>query len=119
MSKAYRVGLIVFLLSAAGVAFAFNGHIVTEGPLKMVIGDIGDVVEVGRPREVQVTLSNSGTSSLIVGLRMAGLVDEWRAVGETKKSLVIAPGKEVRLSFQIATNRVGFNGGGFRNLNWR
>ena len=86
MPKVLNVGLIVFLLWAAGTAFAFNGHIVTEGPLELRIGDIADVTMLDTPREVQVTVGNKGQSPLEVRLRMADLVDEWVALGQAEAS---------------------------------
>jgi len=102
MTKESVIASAIYLSLAVGTAVAFNGHIVTEGPLKMVIGDIEDVLEIGTPHQVQVTLSNNGESSLAVRLRIAGLVDEWYPVGQTQTYLVIAPGKEAKASFQIA-----------------
>ena len=81
MSKTYCVGFIVFLLSAAGIAAAFNGHIVTEGPLELKISDIADVTMLDESREVEVTVGNKGQSPLKVHLRIADLVDEWYAAG--------------------------------------
>jgi len=102
MSKARYVGFIFFLVSAVGTAFAFNGHLVTEGPLELRIGDIAEVAQIDTPREVDVTLRNQGESPLNVRLRMADLVDEWVAVGPAETSVTIAPGKEVTATFHIA-----------------
>ena len=35
--------LFILLVLLSGRAFAFNGHVVTQGPLKVTIGDIADV----------------------------------------------------------------------------
>ena len=37
--------LFMTLILLCGRAFAFNGHVVTQGPLKMTIGEIADVTE--------------------------------------------------------------------------
>ncbi|MEK7994449.1 MAG: hypothetical protein AAB403_11660, partial [Planctomycetota bacterium] len=102
MTKTLRIGLIVSLTLAAGTAMAFNGHIAAEGPLEMTIGPIADVESLGEPREVKVTLANKGQSPLAVHLRMAGLVDEWYAVGETERDIVVAPSGTAETMFSIA-----------------
>jgi len=101
-SKAPRVGLVVSLALAAGTALAFNGHIVTEGPLELTIGQIADVESLGEPREVKVTAANKGQSPLAVHLRMAGLVDEWYAVGEGERDLVVVANGMAETTFAIA-----------------
>jgi hypothetical protein len=102
MSKACWIGAIILLLSIACAAFAFNGQAVTEGPLELRIGDIADVTALGQPREVEVTVGNKGQAPLEVRLRMADLVDEWYAVGRSETSVVVAPGKQAKTTFQIA-----------------
>ncbi|MFH1719354.1 MAG: hypothetical protein ABIF19_18530, partial [Planctomycetota bacterium] len=102
MSKVLAAGLIVLLYLAAGSTIAFNGHIVAEGPLELKIDDIEDVVELDKPCEVNVTAANKGQSPLVVQLRVAGLVDECYAVGETEKRLEVAPGGNGKAIFQIA-----------------
>ncbi len=47
MTEALRVGFIVLLVLAAGTTMAFNGHMVTEGPLELTIGPIADVEKLG------------------------------------------------------------------------
>jgi hypothetical protein len=105
MSKAISVGIIVSLSLAAGSAFAFNGHVVSEGPLELVIDDIANVVETDKPTNVNVSVTNNGQSPLEVRLRMAGLVDEWYAVGEAEKHLKVAPGQTAQAEFQIAAGK--------------
>jgi len=94
--------LLMLLVLLSGRAFAFNGYVVTQGPLKMTIGDIADVTEFEKPRQVTVTLANSADTEMRMNLRMAGLVDEWYAAGQTEKSLEVAPGGQVNAVFQIA-----------------
>jgi len=98
--RKFRLFITLILLS--GRAFAFNGHVVTEGPLKMTIGEIDDVTEYEKSQQVTVTLANSADTEMRMNLRMAGLVDEWYAVGRTQISLVIAPGGQANAVFQIA-----------------
>ncbi len=105
MMKAFGIGLTVVLVLTTGTAAAFNGHIVTQGPLKLTIGNIEDVTEYNKPRDVKVTVKNNGDSPLQVRLRMADLVDEWYAVGETEKRLAVTPGSEAEATFRIAAGK--------------
>src|SRR4030042_1792336 len=98
--RKFRLFITLILLSDR--AFAFNGHVVTEGPLKMTIGDIADVTEYDQPRQVTVTLANTADATIRVDLRMTGLADEWHAVNGTEKSLEIAPGGQANAVFQVA-----------------
>jgi len=102
MSKTLRFGSIALLLLAATMTAAFNGHIVTQGPLTLKIGDINDVTELDTPRQVEVSLVNKGRSILEVKLRMTDLVDEWYAVGRSETNVKVAPGNEVKAVFRIA-----------------
>jgi hypothetical protein len=96
---------LVLLLLLSSKSFAFNGHVVTQGPLKVTIGDIPDVTTYKKPQQVTVTLANNADEEIRVGVRMAGLVDEWHAVGDVEKSLVIAPGGQSNAAFQIAAGK--------------
>ena len=109
MVNVSRAWLVVLLLLAIRTASAFNGHIVNEGPLKLSVGDIEDVTEYDRPREVKVTVRNNETLNLDVHLQMAGLVDEWYAVGPTRKHLSVGPGKEAETTFRIAAGKGAFS----------
>ena len=106
MKRILTISLITCFYFTAS-APAFNGHIVTEGPLKLTIGDIQNVTQYDSPREVSVTLGNSNHSPLNVQLRMAGLVDEWYAVGQTEKRLSIPPRREANATFRIAAGQGG------------
>lgn len=99
----FRVLVVVvawFVLSRAAVGF--NGHRVTEGPLTLTIEKLGTVTERDVPQDVRVVLDNGGDAALAVALKMRGLVDEWRAVGETEQSVTVEPGGSARATFQIA-----------------
>ena len=93
---------LIPLVLLSGRAFAFNGHVVTQGPLKVTIEAIADVIEYEKARQVTVTLANTAGAAIRVDLRMSGLVDEWYAVGQTEKSIVIAPGGQANAVFQVA-----------------
>ena len=95
----------IMLILLSGRAFAFNGHVVTQGPLKMTIGEIAEVTEYEKPRQVTVTLAGSADAEMRVHLRMAGLIDEWYAVGQTDKHLDISVGGEASAVFQVAAGK--------------
>jgi len=97
--------LLILLFSLCGRAFAFNGQVVTQGPLKVTIGDIPDVTAYEKPQQVMVTLANNADTEIRVDLRMAGLVNEWYAVGGTEKSLVVTAGGQENAVFQIAAGK--------------
>jgi len=97
------------LLMVVGSAVAFNGHIVTEGPLKVTIADIESPTQFDRPYNVGVTLENTGPSNLSVIVRIDGLIDQWRAVGQTQKQIEIAPRSSAKAVFQIAASEGAFS----------
>jgi hypothetical protein len=97
-----KVWILMLLVLLSGRAFAFNGHIVTQDPLKVTIGEIADVTEYDRPQQVMVALINSADVEIRVNLRMADLVDEWYAVGKEQLNVTVSPGEEVKTTFRIA-----------------
>ena len=99
------VSIALLLSLAPPVARAFNGHVVREGPVTVTIDAVEDVTAYDAPREVRVTVGNAGAEPLKVRLRLAGLVDEWRAVGKTEQLVRADPGKEAQASFQIAAGK--------------
>jgi hypothetical protein len=101
--------LVILLLFPAAKATAFNGHVVTQGPLKLTIADIEDVTEYDKPAEVTVTLNNSSDSTLKVRLHTAGLVDYWYAVGEKERTLELEPLAQANAVFGIAAARGAFS----------
>ncbi len=102
MTNGLRVWIAVLLVASAGPVAGFNGHIVREGPVTLTINDIKDVTELDTPQQVGVRVKNNGDSALTVQLRMAGLVDEWYAVGETRRPLEVDPRQEAKATFEIA-----------------
>jgi hypothetical protein len=95
----------ILLVLISGRTFAFNGQVVAQGPLKVTISDIPDVTVYEKPQEVAVTLANNTDMEIRVDLRIAGLVDEWHAVGETEKNLAVAAGGQADVIFQIAAGK--------------
>ena len=93
---------LLVLVALAAPACAFNGHRVVEGPLRVVIDEVGPATEYDRPVGVTVTATNLGDAPLDVELEMAGLVDQWRPVGETKRRVQLAGRGEAKVTFQIA-----------------
>jgi len=101
--------LVILLFYPAAKAIAFNGHVVTQGPLKLTIADIEDVTQYDKPVEVGVTLNNSSDTTLKVRLHTAGLVDYWYAVGEKERTLELEPLGQVKAVFRIAAARGAFS----------
>lgn len=97
--------IVILSLILASSSFAFNGHVVTEGPLKVTIAEIESPAGIDKAVQVGVTLENSGDSKLDVRLRLAGLVDQWRSVGKNEKRVVVAPGGIAQASFQIVAGQ--------------
>jgi len=106
--KALQYTTIV-IFSLVSISSAFNGHIVTEGPLKIIIGDIQSPTEYEKPVPVPVTVQNLGDTALAVQLRVADLVDEWYAVGTQQKQLNVQLGKTQTATFQIAAGKGAFS----------
>ena len=75
---------IVALLSLVSSALAFNGDRASEGPLTIAIQAIATVTDYA-PQPVLVVLSNTADAPLAVQVELTGLVDEWRAVGPTRR----------------------------------
>ncbi|MBN1124893.1 MAG: hypothetical protein JXA82_07790 [Sedimentisphaerales bacterium] len=88
---------------------AFNGHIVAEGPVRLEIGQIEGVVAYDTPYPVTVTVSNSGNAVIDGKIRLAGLVDEWRAVGATEKAVTVEPGRSQTITFQVAAGKGAYS----------
>jgi len=97
--------LLLLLLIPPVLAEAFDGHAVAEGPLRLTLAEMPDVTALDAPRDVPVTLTNKGKAPLNVHLRLAGLVDEWRAVGQTRKNVAVAPGGTASATFRIAAGK--------------
>jgi len=95
--------ILALILSSS--AFAFNGHRVTEGPLTLTIGDIATVTNFDVAQPVSVMLSNSSSGPLDVALEMKGLVDDCRAVGETKRRVTVPAKGNATAEFRFACGR--------------
>ena len=87
----------------ACAATAYNGHIASEGPVKIIIGEINTVEEFDKPADITVFVANSAQKAIKVRLTMNGLVDEWYAIGSTDKTIVIAPKSQQKETFQVAS----------------
>ena len=97
------------LLAGPSVAFAFNGHAVTEGPLTVTIGGIALVTAFDTPQPCTVTLANSGDAPLPVTLQLTGLIADCRAVGTTSRQLTLPARGQATASFQFACDRGAFS----------
>jgi len=94
----------LIILWAVHPAAAFDGHSVTEGPLVLSIAEPADVTQINQPVEVAVTLENTGSAPLEVNVRIADLVDEWRAIGEASRHVRIDARARAQMMFQIAAS---------------
>jgi hypothetical protein len=79
----------------------FNGHVVKDGGLELEIGEFPAPTVAGEAVEVPVVLRNRGNGAVDCELRLQGLVDEWRSVGEARARVRVAKGGEVRHRFRI------------------
>ena len=104
MNRSKLCSLLV-LLATVRAALAFNGHVVTEGPLTLRLAEVAVVTNFNTPQPVAVTLSNAGPAALEVALELRGLVDDCRAVGETKRRVSVPAGGQAGASFQFACGR--------------
>ncbi|MBN2139094.1 MAG: hypothetical protein JW720_14900 [Sedimentisphaerales bacterium] len=108
-TKIFPVVLAAVLFCSAFDAFAFNGHVAAEGPLKLAIAEISDVTQYDHPCDVRITLANTGDDTLNVTLNLAGLIDQWRAIGDHRKTLEIPPHSTAEARFEIAAGRGAFS----------
>jgi hypothetical protein len=97
---------LAVIFSAA--ATAFNGHVGTEGPLTVTIGEVKGVKEYDSPYPVIVSVKNAGSDKIQVMLEVRDLVDEFACVGESRKSISVAGGATETAEFQIASSPGAF-----------
>ncbi len=99
-----RLALLVAfgLLLVHNVGSAFNGHSVQEGSLTVSIGEIPVITNLDQVLPLTVSLTNRSDQPLEVAVRMGGLVDEARPVGDTNKTARVAPGASGSVTFSIA-----------------
>jgi len=101
------LGLALGLLAVRTAAF--DGHLASDGPLTTLIAPLPLVTNYDQPQPVRVTVSNTGPHSLTVSLALAGLVDECRAIGETRKVLRV-PAQSVGVTeFALAVGRGAYS----------
>ncbi len=79
----------------------FNGHLVKDGGLELEIGEFPVPTVAGEAVAVPVVLRNRGMGAVEFELRLHGLVDEWRGVGEATVRVTVEKGAEVRHTFRI------------------
>ena len=97
--------ILLALLATIRAGWAFNGHVVTDGPLTLRLAEVAVVTNFNKPQTVAVTLSNAGPAALDVALELRDLVDDCRAVGETKRRVSVPAGGQAGASFQFACGR--------------
>ena len=97
--------LLLALAAITTEAAAFNGHLVTAGPLTLAMGAIPVVREFDTPVSCMVTLTNAGPVPLAVVLALDGLIDDCRAVGDIRKEVVVPAAGSATAGFQFACGR--------------
>ena len=95
---------LLLLCLAVGAALAYDGHRVTEGPLKAQIAELPVVTELGVPQTVRLGLENTGEQPL-KGSASISLVDDWRVNGPDRKDFEIAAGGTAELTFRIVADK--------------
>jgi hypothetical protein len=103
MRSARLLAPIAFLLSA--VAFAFDGHKVSEGPLTVTIAEVPTATRFDAPASVKVTFANAGDAPLAVTLELRDLLPEFRAVGETRQQVTVPAHGQTETAFALALGR--------------
>lgn len=106
MKIQYLLGCVVF---GVGTLLGFDGHKVTEGPVTLVIGDMGSVSKTETPVPVSVTVSNSGPHTVVVALELKGLLDDCRTIGEVKKKVSVEAKKQITTNFQFVMRKGSYS----------
>lgn len=96
---------VVSVVLVSKFSWGFNGHIGSDGPVKITIGGIEKVVDFDKAATVDVVVGNSSVEPVKVLLEMGGLVDEWYAVGQMKKEVACAAKANQKATFQIACGK--------------
>ena len=90
-------------------AFAFNGHQVTSGPLKIIIDPVRTIQQYDQESPVNVQLNNYSGSNLEVTLRLDQMVDEMTVVGNTQKTIIVPANGRAESNFAIAFGHGAFS----------
>ncbi len=88
--------------------WAFNGHVGTAGPVTVTIGEVKGVSRYDTPYPVMVSVKNTGGETLSVTMEVRDLVDEFKCVGENRKTISVSGGKTESVQFQIASSPGAF-----------
>ncbi len=96
---------ILALGLAASLCFAWSGHEVTEGPMKVLIAEIPTVTEFEQAVPVRVTLENTGGAALSGTVAIRDLVDQWRVLGDARKPFNVPGGGTADLDFAVICGR--------------
>ena len=90
-------------------AFAWYGHDVTTGPLRLLVEEITEVTDVRADVPVEVLVENVGANPLRGHVTVRDLVDDWRVAGEDTRPFDLAAGASVSLGFHIRTGPFVFS----------
>ena len=97
----YFAKLICACLFVTSGAWGFDGHRVTDGPVTLEIGPVDGVAEYNKTYDVKVGVTNTGQEDLKVHLKVGGLIDEWRCVGDSVKKVTVAASQEAEVVLGI------------------
>lgn len=97
-----RHAAILLTCLTSGLCFAWNGHEVTEGDLKLFIQEMPEITAYNAPAPVLVDLENTGAERLEGTLAVRDMVDDSRVIGESRKPFSVEPGGKAQATFQVA-----------------
>ncbi|MCX7043887.1 MAG: hypothetical protein NTX50_00175 [Candidatus Sumerlaeota bacterium] len=94
--------MINYLVPLAG---AWSGHEVKSGGVNVLIEEIPIITAFDQATPVSVVIENSGQSSIAGTAQLRELVDETRAVGETRKEFKLESGKKIKIEYSISMGK--------------
>ena len=94
------IGICVALLLPAA-CFAWNGHEVAKGGLRVLIEEVPQVTATDTPVAVQVVLENTGDDGVTGSVTIRDLVDGTRVEGADSKPFELAQGATSALQFAV------------------
>jgi hypothetical protein len=103
---------LVVLVSLAGPlewARAFNGHIVTAGPITLAVSQIATVTHYDTSQPVRVALTNVSARPVSVWLELTNWIDECRAAGPSGRRLEVPAQGSADAEFQFAVGRGAYS----------
>lgn len=97
-----KLGYLSFFALLPSMVFAWSGHEVRSGALKVLIEEVPEITERGEPVPVQVSLENLGDAVFTGIVEFGELVAGTHVVGVSRKKFAVASGEKIALEFDIA-----------------